>query len=173
MVFVDETGTHVALTPLYAWAPKGQRARGQVPRNRGTITTLIAALSLEGLQAPLAIEGGVDGRTFETYVREVLAPQLEPGQIVILDNLGAHQGDAIRQVVEARACRLLYLPSYSPDLTPIEEAFSKIKTGLRRAAARGHEALIEAIGAAVASVTSSDALGWFQHAGYRPLAQSP
>jgi transposase len=106
-------------------------------------------------------------------VREVLAPQLEPGQIVILDNLGAHQGDTIRQLVEARGCRLLYLPSYSPDLTPIEEAFSKIKTGLRRAAARGHEALIEAIGAAVASVTSSDALGWFQHAGYRPLAQSP
>jgi transposase len=134
---------------------------------------LIAALSLEGLQAPMAIEGGVDGRTFEIYVREVLIASLSPGQIVILDNLGAHQGDASRQLGEARQCRLLYLPSYSPDLTPIEEAFSKLKTGLRRAAARGHEALIEAIGAAVASVTSSDALGWFQHAGYRPLAPSP
>lgn len=170
---MDETGTHVALTPLYAWAPKGQRARGQVPRNRGKTTTLLAALSLEGMQAPMAVEGGVDGLTFETSMREVLAPQLEPGQIVILDNLGAHQGDTIRQVVEAHECRLLFLPSYSPDLTPIEEAFSKIKTRLRRAAARGREALIEAIGEAVASVTSSDALGWFQHAGYHPLAQSP
>jgi transposase len=103
----------------------------------------------------------------------VLAPSLRPCQIVVLDNLGAHQGDAIRQLGEARECRLLSLRSYSRDLTPIEEAFSKIKTGLRRAAARGHEALIEAIGEAVASVTSTDALGWFQHAGYRPLAQSP
>jgi transposase len=173
MVFVDESGTHVALTPLYAWAPKGQRAEGQVPRNRGRTTTLLAALSLEGMQAPWTIEGGTEALAFETSVREVLAPTLKPGQIVILDNLAAHQGETVRQLVEARGCTLRFLPSYSPDLTPIEEAFSKIKTGLRRAAARGHEALLDAIGQAVASVTKDDALGWFQHAGYRPLAQSP
>lgn len=173
VVFVDESGTHVALTPLYAWAPKGQRATGQVPRNRGRITTLLAALSLEGIQAPWTSEGGVDTLAFETSVRQVLVPTRKPGQIVVLDNLAAHQGDPVRQMVEARGCTLRFLPSYSPDLTPIEEAFSKIKTGLRRAAARGHEALRDAIGQAVDSVTKADALGWFQHAGYRPLAQSP
>lgn len=172
-VFVDESSTHVGLTPLYGWAPRGQRAYGQAPRNRGKNTTLLAALSVEGLQAPWTIEGAVDTLTFETYLHQVLAPTLKAGQIVILDNLAAHKSETIRQIVEACGCRLLFLPSYSPDLSPIEEAFSKIKARLRRAAARGHEALVEAIGQAVASVTSHDALGWFHHAGYHPLAQAP
>lgn len=119
LVLMDESGTHVALTPLYSWAPKGQRAPGQVPRNRGRITTLLAALTLEGIQAPWTIEGGTDALAFETYVLEVLAPTLKPGQIVFLDNLAAHQGAAIRHLVEARGCTLRFLPSYAPDLTPI------------------------------------------------------
>lgn len=170
LIFLDECGSHIALTPLYARAPHGQRAYGSVPRNRGKNTTLIAGLSLAGLQAPLILEGAVDTAVFERYVEEILAPTLSPGQVVVLDNLSVHTSTRARQAIEARGCQMLFLPAYSPDLTPIEEAFSKLKAFLRRVGARTREALVEAIGAGLETITGQDAHGWFGHCGYPPRA---
>jgi transposase len=166
LVVVDECGSNIALTPLYGWAPKGQRVHGSVPRNRGKNTTLLASLSLSGLGACMILEGSVNTLAFETYVEQILAPSLSAGQIVVLDNLSAHKGARVRQLIEARGCELLYLPAYSPDCSPIEEAFSKLKAFLRRGGARTHEVLQEAIGHALQTVTAQDALGWFTHCGY-------
>jgi transposase len=135
LVFIDETGSNIALTPLYARAPKGERARGKVPRNRGKNTTLIAALSLEGMGAALILEGSANATAFELYTEQVLAPSLHAGQIVVMDNLQAHKSARVKQAIEAKGCQLLFLPGYSPDLSAIEEAFSKLKTVLRRAGA--------------------------------------
>jgi transposase len=168
LIFVDECGAHIALTPLYAWAPRGQRVYGSVPCNRGKNTTVIAGLSLEGMRAPFILEGAVTTLAFEAYVEQVLAPALKPGQVVVLDNLSAHTGERVRQLIEAKGCQVLRLPTYSPDLTPIEEAFSKLKTFLRRVGARTHEALAEAIGWGLETITPQDAVGWFTHCGYPP-----
>ena len=167
VVVVDECGSNIALTPVYALAPKGERAHGSVPRNRGKNTTLLAALSLAGVGACMLIEGAVNARTFEAYVEHILAPSLSPGQLVVLDNLSVHKGARVRQLIEARGCELLFLPAYSPDYSPIEETFSKLKAFLRRVGARTHEALQEAIAQALETVTALDALGWFTHCGYR------
>jgi transposase len=166
LVFIDECGSNIALTPLYARAPKGERARGKVPRNRGKNTTLIAALSLEGIGAALILEGSANTTAIELYVEQVLAPSLRAGQIVVMDNLQAHKSARVKQAIEAKGCQLLFLPGYSPDLSPIEEAFSKLKTALRRAGARTREALEEAIAQALLTITAQDAQGWFQHCGY-------
>ena len=172
MVFVDECGSHIALTPTYARAPKGERAKGSVPRNRGKNTTLIASLSLEGMGAALILEGSTNGAAFEISVEQLLAPSLQVGQIVVMDNLRAHQGERVRQAIEAKGCQVLFLPGYSPDLTPIEETFSKLKNSLRRAGARTREALEEAICQALLTVTAQDARGWFSHCGYVPVEAS-
>jgi len=166
LVFLDETGSNIALTPPYARAPKGERARGSVPRNRGKNTTLIAALSLEGMGAALILEGSANTTAFELYVEQILAPSLHAGQIVVMDNLQAHKSARVKQAIEAKGCQLLFLPGYSPDLSPIEEAFSKLKAALRRAGARTRETLEEAIGQALLTITAQDAQGWFQHCGY-------
>lgn len=171
LVFVDECGSTIALTPLYARAPRGQRAYGSAPRNWGKNTTLIAGLTLEGVQAPFMLEGAVDTLAFETYVEQVLAPSLRPGQVVVLDNLSVHKGERVRQAIEAKGCQVLFLPAYSPDLTPIEEAFSKLKAWLRRLGARTRKALEEAIIEALKQITGQDARGWFWHCGY--LSQKP
>ena len=171
LVFVDESGTHLALSPRYAWAPRGQRAPGQVPRNWGKNTTLVAGLSPHGVQAPWTIEGAMDTDAFTVYVREVLGPTLQPGQVVVLDNLSVHKPAGIREAIAVRGCQLVFLPPYSPDFNPIEEAFSKLKAQLRRAGARTREALLAAIAQALGTVTAADARGWFTHAGYRPLPQ--
>jgi transposase len=127
LVFVDECGSNIALTPLYARAPKGERARGSVPRNRGKNTTLIASLSLEGSGASMIIEGSANTAAFEAYIEEVLAPSLKSGQIVVMDNLRAHKGTRVQRLIEERGAQLLFLPAYSPDFSPIEESFSKRK----------------------------------------------
>ena len=171
LVFVDESGTHTSLTRLYGWAPHDRRAVGSVPRNHGQNTTLVAALTPEGLQAPWTIEGAMDTAAFERYVTEVLGPTLRPGQMVVLDNLSVHKAASIREAIEARHCELLFLPAYSPDCTPIEQAFSKIKALIRGIGARTREALLDAIRFAVEAITSEDAVGWFSHAGY-PLPAS-
>jgi transposase len=137
-----------------------------VPRNYGKNTTLVAALTPDGLQAPWLIEGAMNTETFEWYIREELAPLLQPGQVVVLDNLSAHKATSIREAIEARGCELLYLPPYSPDCTPIEQAFSKIKALLRGLGARTKEALQEAVCLAIEAITGSDAAAWFAHAGY-------
>jgi len=156
------------MTPVYAYAPRGQRAIGKVPRNYGATMTLLASLSLSGMGEALMLDGAADAAAFEVYVEQLLAPSLKPGQIVILDNLSIHLGERVRTAIEARGCRLLFLPAYSPDLSPIEEAFSKVKTFLRRQGARTHEALQEAIAQALDLITAQDARGWFTHCGYPP-----
>jgi transposase len=165
-VIIDECGSNIALTPLYSRAPRGKRAVGAVPRNYGKNTTLIASLSLAGMGEALVLEGAADACAFECYIEQVLAPSLQKGQIVIMDNLSIHQGPRVRQAIEAKGCQLLFLPAYSPDLSPIEEAFSKLKAALRRSGARTQEALWEAIAQALQTITDQDALGWFKHCGY-------
>jgi transposase len=171
LVFVDEMGTNTSLSPLYAWAKKGQRAYWCVPRNRGANTTLLSSMSAKGMGSSLTVEGATTSAVFEAYVEQVLAPTLRKGQVVVMDNLCAHKGERIRQLIEERGCELIYLPSYSPDLNPIEEAFSKIKGLVRKAQARTREALVEAIGSALSAVTSEDIRGFFEHCGYRMSVQ--
>ena len=120
----------------------------------------------------MAVEGSTTREVFETYIEKVLTPSLSPGQIVVMDNLSSHKGSRVRELIEECGCELIYLPPYSPDLNPIEEAFAKIKALLRKAQARTREALLEAMGRALDAVTASDARGFFEHRGYRPLAQS-
>ena len=164
---MDESGFHTSMTRLRARAPKGKRAYGKVPRNRGKNQTLIAAITLQGgMGESMTLEGATDAEAFEAYVKHVLAPSLREGQVVVLDGLGAHRTDKVRELVEGRGADVVFLPSYSPDLNPIEEAFSKIKQLVRKVGARGREALVEAIARALATVTTEDAAGWFAHAGY-------
>ena len=155
------------MTRRYGRAPRGgERAYGSVPRNRGKNTTLLASMSLEGIGAAMAVEGSTTQKVFEAYVERFLAPTLKAGQVVIVDNLGAHKGRKVRELIESRAASVSFLPPYSPDFNPIEEAFSKIKAILKKVAARGREALIEAIGIALEAVGRQDAWGWFAHCGY-------
>ena len=168
---MDECGTHTSMTRLYARAPKGERVYGKVPRNRGKNTTLLASMTSGGMGPCLAVEGATTKAVFETYVEQVLAPSLRPGQVVILDNLSSHKGERVRQLIEGRDCSLLFLPPYSPDFSPIEEAFSKIKALLKKSAARTRGTLLEAIGRAISAVTLEDAVGYFGHCGYLFAAQ--
>ena len=171
LVFVDEMGVHTSLAPVYGYAPRGERLRLSVPRNRGKNTTLLSSMTVGGMGPSLAVEGATTARVFEAYVEKVLVPSLQPGQIVVMDNLGAHKPKRIRELIEGRGCELVYLPAYSPDYNPIEEAFSKIKNLLRKAAARTKEALVEAISVALSAVSPEDARGFFEHAGYRRVGQ--
>jgi transposase len=171
LVFVDECGTHTSMAPLYGYAPEGERLRLSVPRGRGKNTTLLSSMTLEGMGPSMAVEGATTARVFETYVQKVLAPGLRAGQIVVMDKLGAHRPKRVRELIEDRGCELLYLPSYSPDYNPIEEAFAKVKHLLRKAAARGKEALLEAIGAALSAVSAADARSFFEQAGYHQAGQ--
>ena len=132
--------------------------------------TLLASLSLRGMGEALILDGAANTQLFEIYIEQILAPSLLPGQIVIMDNLSIHKGKKVREIIQARGCQLLFLPAYSPDLSPIEEAFSKIKAILRRIGARTREALQEALEYALTTVSASDASGWFSHCGYRPAA---
>jgi transposase len=172
LLFVDECGLHTSLAPIYGYAPRGERLRLSVPRSRGkNTTTLLSSMTIEGMGPSLAVEGASTARVFETYVEKVLVPSLRTGQIVVMDNLGAHRPKRIGELIEQQGCEVLYLPAYSPEYNPIEEAFAKIKNLLRKAAARSKEALVEAIGAALSAVTAADAQGFFEHAGYRPAGQ--
>jgi len=159
------------MTRRYARAPKGQRAYVSVPRNRGKNTTLLASMGVEGMGPCLAVEGATTKAVFEAYIERVLAPALSPGRVVVMDNLSAHKGSRVRELVEGRGCELLYLPPYSPDFSPIEEAFSKLKAMLKKASARTRGALVEAIAAALSALTPEDARGFFSHCGYLHAAQ--
>jgi transposase len=172
LVFVDEMGTNTSLSPVYAWAKKGQRALCSVPRNRGKNTTVLSSMSVRGIGPSLTVEGATTSAVFEAYVDQVLAPTLRKGQVVVMDNLSAHKGERIRELIEERGCELIYLPSYSPDFNPIEEAFSKIKGLVRKAEVRTKVALLEEIGWALSAVTTDDARGFFEHCGYRMPVQS-
>ena len=171
LVFVDEMGTNVSLSPLYAWSRKGERAFGSAPRNWGKNLTLLASITPEGLGPCLAVEGPTTREVFEAYLEQVLAPSLRPGRVVVMDNLSAHKGGRVKEIIEGRGCELIYQPPYSPDFNPIEQAFSKIKGLLRRAEARARESLIEAMGLALSAVSAQDARGFFGHCGYSSMGQ--
>ena len=171
LVFVDEMGANVSLSPLYAWSRRGERAFGSAPRNWGKNVTLLASITAGGVGPCLAVEGPTTRGVFEAYLERVLAPSLKPGQIVVLDNLSAHKGGRVRELVEAAGCELLYLPPYSPDLNPIERAFAKVKGLLRKAEARTRGALVEAMGRALDAVSGRDARGFFGHCGYGSVGQ--
>jgi transposase len=171
LVFVDEMGANISLAPLYAWSRRGERAFGSVPRNWGKNVTLLASMSLEGMGPCLAVEGSTTTVVFEAYLKRVLVPSLQAGQVVVMDNLSAHKGSKVRELIESRGCELIYLPPYSPDFNPIEEAFGKLKTLLRKAGARSREVLIEAMGWALEALTARDARNFFEHRGYRALDQ--
>ena len=160
------------MTPRYGRAPRGQRVVGTAPRNHGPNTTVIAALSPEGIPAAMTVEGAIDRPAFDAFVRQVLVPSLVPGQTVIWDNLSVHKSATAQALIEAAGCQVCFLPSYSPDFAPIELAFSKLKTFLRRRQARTHAALDEAISAGLATITTEDAHGWFTHCGYQLSGQS-
>ena len=132
--------------------------------------TLLASMSVRGMGPCLAVEGSTTTAVFEAYLEQVLTPSLGPGQVVVMDNLSSHKGSRVRELLEERGCELIYLPPYSPDLNPIEEAFAKLKALLRRAGARTCEALMEAIGRDLDALTASDARGFFEHRGYRAEA---
>ena len=149
---MDESGFHTSMTRLRARAPKGERAYGKVTRNRGKNTTLIASITLEGAMGEsMTIEGATDALAFEAYVKHFLGPSLKEGQVIVLDGLGAHRTQKVRELIERRGADLVFLPSYSPDLNPIEEAFSKIKQLVRKVGARVREALGEALERALAA----------------------
>jgi transposase len=166
LVFVDEMGSNTSLAPLYVWSRRGKRALAKVPRNWGANVTLLASMSAKGMGPCLAVEGSTTREVFEVYLEHLLAPALRPGQVVVMDNLSSHKGSRVRELIEERGCTLMYLPPYSPDLNPIEEAFAKLKALLRKAGARTRAALIEAMGLALNAVTASDARGFFEHRGY-------
>lgn len=172
LVFVDEMGSNTSLHELYAYSPRGERAYCSVARNRGKNTTLLArSMSLSGMGPSMVLEGGVDGVVFQTYLRETLLPALNEGDLLVMDNLSVHKSERVRELIEREGVEVLYLPPYSPDFNPIEEAFSKIKNLLRKAGARGREALVEAIGTALSEVSEEDALAFFEHCGYREAVQ--
>lgn len=164
--FVDESGVNLALTHLFGRAPRGARVVDSAPKNYGENVTTLGALSASGVEALMTVDGAAGGEVFPAFVREVLAPTLHEGDVVVWDNLGAHRSQAVREAVEAKGARLLFLPPYSPDMNPIERCWSKIKTSLRAAEARTREALEAAIKQALATVTESDARAWFRRRGY-------
>ena len=161
LVFVDETGANTGMTRTHGRAEQGVRVQATAPGYWQNVT-LIAAMRTTGVVAPLALTGATDRIVFETYVQQALVPTLRPGDVVVWDNLAAHKSPVARAAVEAAGARVEALPVYSPDLTPIEEMFSKMKAYLRSAAARTTDAVITAMGAALDRVTQSDTLGWFR-----------
>lgn len=164
--FVDESGVTLAMTRRYGRATPGQRVVDRVPDNYGANSTMLAAMGLDGRQAPWVVDGAVHGDIFRCWVREILAPTLQPGDMVLWDNLSAHKVAGVEELLTAHGARLLRLSPYSPDFHPIEQCWSKIKTWLRRAKARAVEALIDAIKDALDTVTTGDICGWFAHCGY-------
>ena len=164
--FLDEAGSNIAMTRLYGRAAPGERVNDATPQNYGENITMLAALSLFGIDAPMTIEGAVDGLVFKTYVEQVLAPTLDHGDVVVMDNLGAHKVAGVIEAIEARGAKVIFLPPYSPDLNPIEKCWSKIKTFLRAAKARTRGALEKALKEALLLITPNDAAGWFASCGY-------
>lgn len=165
-MFLDECGINTTLHRRYGRAQRGRRAEGVVPRNWKESTTVVGALCATGVQAVMTLEGALDRLAFEVFIEQVLVPTLQPGQVVIMDNLSAHKSPRARQLVEAAGCRWVFLPSYSPDFNPIEQLWSKFKSDLRREAARTQPALDQLVWPLLSTVTPQHALNWFSHCGY-------
>lgn len=166
LVFIDETWTKTNMAPLRGWAPIGTRLRAKVPHRRWKTMTFLAALRHDRIDAPWFIDGPINGERSQFYVEKVLAPTLKPGDIVVMDNLGSHKGKAIRAAIRAAGAKLFFLPKYSPDLNPIEQFFSKLRHWLRKAAKRTADAVCNAIGNIIDTVTEAECSNYFQNAGY-------
>jgi putative transposase len=166
LVFIDETWTKTNMAPLRGWAARGQRIKAKVPHGHWQTMTFLAALRHDRLEAPWLLDGPINGECFRLYVEKVLVPTLRPGDIVIMDNLGSHKGKAVRHSIRAAGARLLFLPKYSPDLNPIEQFFAKLKHWLRKAASRTTEALCNAIGTILDTVTPAECSNYFANTGY-------
>jgi transposase len=166
IVVLDESSTRIGMIPAYARAPRGCRAYDRAIQNYGRNVTLLASMTVDGMPAAMTLEGAVDQVAFEVFVREVLLPTLHPGQIVIMDNLSSHKTDEVLSMLTNAGCRVLFLPAYSPDLSPIEEAFSKLKAFIRRNRCQTIPALIRAIAQGLDKITINDAMDWFVHAGF-------
>lgn len=167
LVFVDESGVTTEMTRRYGWGPRSERVREAVPAGHWRTLTVLAALTTEGVLASMSIESPTDGDVFLAFVEQALGPQLQPGHVVVLDNLAAHKVDGVRRSIESRGASLLYLPPYSPDFNPIEQAWSKLRQLLRGVKARLIEHLDPALTRAIAALTPQDAQAYFQHCGYR------
>lgn len=168
LVFLDEAGCNAAMKSRYARSRRGRRAHDHKPSHWGENVTMIGAIRASGFATMMSLPGPTTGEVFVTFMQEFLAPVLEPGDCVILDNLAAHKVDGVRQAIEKVGATLVYLPPYSPDLNPIEMCWSKVKHFLRKAAARTLDSLNDAIADAMAAVTPADCLGWIRHCGYSP-----
>ncbi len=166
LIFIDESGVNLALTRLFARAPKGQRAYGKRPQKRGKNVSLIGAISLNGVVTQINLIGTVDGLTFEAFIAQKLVPQLWVGACVVMDNCSIHKGKEIESLINQAGARLIYLPPYSPEFSPIENCWSKIKTFLRSLAARSYPDLAQAIEAAFKKVSLKDIRNWFTHCCY-------
>jgi transposase len=166
LVFIDETWAKTNMAPLRGWAPRGQRLKAKVPHGHWRTLTFIAALRVDRIEAPCVIDGPINGETFRAYVEQSLVPTLRPGDIVIMDNLGSHKGEAIRAAIRAAGARRFFLPPYSPDLNPIEQVFAKLKHLLRRAQARTVETTWRHIGSLIDRFSPVECANYFRNAGY-------
>jgi transposase len=168
--FIDEAAIHTAMTRRYGRAAPGERVTDRVPRNYGTSTSVISCLGWEGVEATMTVDGAVDTLVFNVYVEQVLRPRVQAGDILVLDNLGAHKASVIEEVAAAAGARVIWLPPYSPDYSPIEPMWAKVKEALRAAKARTHDALERALTEALGLVHETDIRGWFRHCGYEVAA---
>ena len=166
LVFIDETWASTRMARTHGRAPRGQRLRAAIPHGHWMTTTFVGALRTSGMVAPMLLDGPINGELFEAYVDQVLVPDLRVGDIVVMDNLGSHKGTAVRTLIEAAGATLLYLPPYSPDFNPIEQAFSKLKSMLRKTAARTVNALWTAISQIIDTYTPEECTNYFSAAGY-------
>lgn len=173
LVFIDETWATTNMTRRYGRAPRGQRLVAPVPHGHWKTSTFVAGLRTSGLTAPLVVDGAMNGDIFRAYVEQVLAPTLAPGDVVVVDNLGSHKVAGVREAIEARGANLVYLPPYSPDLNPIEQAFAKLKALLRKIAARTVAALWDALGDILKRFTPQECANYLANAGYGPLKRNP
>lgn len=168
LVFIDETWASTNMARTHGRAPRGQRLRAAIPHGHWKTTTFIAGLRISGMVAPMVLDGPINGELFQAYVDQVLVPELHPGDIVVMDNLGSHKGAGVREAIEAVGASLLYLPPYSPDFNPIENAFAKLKAMLRKAAERTVDGLWSAIGRIIDTLTPAECANYFAKAGYDP-----
>ena len=169
LVFIDETWIKTNMAPLRGWNKKGERLRGYTPYGHWKTMTFIGALRSDGIQAPCVFDGAINGVSFKAYMEQMVKPILKPKDIVIMDNLGSHKNKRIREIVESAGAKLLYLPPYSPDLNPIEQAFSQIKHWMRDAQKRRVEELWRYLGKLIQTITPLQCKNYIVHAGYVPI----
>lgn len=165
-VFIDEMGANTKMARLYGWGPKSERVVSSVPHGHWKTTTFVGALRTTGLTAPLVIDGAMNGELFLAYVQQQLVPTLKPGDIVVMDNLSSHHRAGVREAIETAGCTLAHLPPYSPDLNPIEQLFSKLKSRLRKHAERTLESLWNRIGQLVSEFLPNECRNYLRHSGY-------